>query len=106
MSANPVPAHLAPSTEPLPRHSLPGARTGRDPSRAIKRGPSRLPPEAVAATQRERLYDGLVHTVAQKGYVNARVDDVFLAAGVVRSALYVLFAAKEVALVSTDRCGT
>jgi AcrR family transcriptional regulator len=89
------------------RHdALPGARTGRDPARAIKRGPSRLPPEVVAATQRDRLYDGLVHTVAQKGYVDARVSDICQAAGVTRPAFYALFAGKEDAFLSTYRHGT
>jgi AcrR family transcriptional regulator len=106
MTAHPVPADLAPPAEPLPQHNLPGARTGRDPSRAIKRGPSRLPPEVVAATQRERLYDGLVHTVAEKGYVNARVEDICQAAGVTRPAFYALFAGKEDAFVATYRFGT
>ncbi|GIJ45482.1 hypothetical protein Val02_23680 [Virgisporangium aliadipatigenens] len=85
---------------------LPGARAGRDPDRAIKRGPSRLPPEVVAATQRERLFDGLVHTVAQKGYVNARVGDICLAAGVTRPAFYSHFQGKEDAFLATYRHGT
>lgn len=85
---------------------LPGARTGRDPARAIKRGPSRLPPEVVAATQRDRLYDGLVHTVAQKGYANARVSDICQAAGVTRPVFYALFAGKEEAFLATYRHGT
>jgi AcrR family transcriptional regulator len=106
MSVSPVPADLATQLEPLPQHNLPGARAGRDPSRAIKRGPSRLPPEVVAATQRERLYDGLVHTVAKKGYVNARVEDICQAAGVTRPAFYSLFAGKEDAFVATYRFGT
>lgn len=85
---------------------LPGARAGRDPSRAIKRGPSRVPPEVVAATQRERLFDGLVHTVAQKGYANARVGDICIAAGVTRPAFYSHFEGKEDAFVATYRHGT
>ncbi|MEV6345314.1 TetR/AcrR family transcriptional regulator [Actinoplanes sp. NPDC051851] len=85
---------------------LPGARTGRDPARAIKRGPRTLPPEVVAATQRERLYDALVHTVAEKGYTNARVSDICAAAGVTRPAFYALFAGKEDAFLDTYRFGT
>jgi len=90
----------------MPPIPLPGARAGRDPARAIKRGPRRLPPEVVAATQRDRLYDGLVHTVARKGYVNARVSDICLAAGVTRPAFYALFAGKEDAFIATYRHGT
>jgi AcrR family transcriptional regulator len=85
---------------------LPGARPGRDPARAIKRGPRSMTPEAVAATQRERLYDALVHTVAEKGYVNARVSDICTAAGVTRPAFYALFAGKEDAFLDTYRHGT
>lgn len=85
---------------------LPGARPGRDPARAIKRGPSRLPPEVVAATQRDRLFDGLVHTVAEKGYANARVSDICLAAGVTRPAFYALFDGKDDAFLATYRHGT
>jgi AcrR family transcriptional regulator len=85
---------------------LPGARPGRDPARAIRRGPSRLPREVVAATQRDRLYDGLVHTVAAKGYVNARVSDICQAAGVTRPAFYAQFAGKEEAFLATYRHGT
>ncbi|GGM13936.1 TetR/AcrR family transcriptional regulator [Dactylosporangium sucinum] len=85
---------------------LPGAREGRDPSRAIKRGPSRVPPEVVAANQRDRLFDALVHTVAQKGYANATVSDICRAAGVTRPAFYALFAGKDDALIATYRHGT
>ena len=85
---------------------LPGAREGRDPARAIKRGPSRVPPEVVAANQRDRLFDALVHTVAQKGYANATVSDICRAAGVTRPAFYALFAGKDDALIATYRHGT
>ena len=84
---------------------LPGARLGRDPERAIKRGPRRIPAEAVAATQRDRLYDGLVHTVAEKGYGSARVSDICQAAGVTRPAFYALFEGKDDAFLATYRHG-
>jgi AcrR family transcriptional regulator len=98
-----VAANAAVAESALP--PLPGARTGRDPARAIKRGPSRVPPEVVAATQRDRLYDALVHTVAQKGYANARVGDICQAAGVTRPAFYALFSGKEDAFLATYRHG-
>jgi AcrR family transcriptional regulator len=85
---------------------LPGARQGRDPARAIKRGPSRVPPELVAATQRDRLYDGLVHTVAEHGYAEATVTDICRAAGVTRPAFYVHFDGKQDAFLATYRHGT
>src|SRR5689334_4348399 len=91
---------------PTPGGTLPGARTGRDPARAIKRGPRRQPAEVVAATQRDRVYDGLVHTVAQKGYASARVSDICQAAGVTRPDFYALFAGKEDAFLATYRHGT
>src|SRR3982751_6313605 len=85
---------------------LPGARAGRDPARAIKRGPSRVAPEVVAATQRDPLLDGLVHTVAQKGYANGRGGDICQAAGVTRPAFYALFVGKEDAFIAPYRHGT
>jgi AcrR family transcriptional regulator len=100
-SADPAPAPAVVAELP----QLPGARAARDPARAIKRGPSRLPPEVVAATQRDRLFDGLVQTVAEKGYVNARVGDICLAAGVTRPAFYALFEGKEDAFIAAYRHG-
>ncbi|WP_406078980.1 TetR/AcrR family transcriptional regulator [Micromonospora sp. NBC_00858] len=84
---------------------LPGARPGRDPDRAIKRGPRRVSAEVVAATQRDRLFDGLVHEVATKGYDNARVSDICHAAGVTRPAFYALFTGKEDAFLAAYRHG-
>ncbi|MFD0819958.1 TetR/AcrR family transcriptional regulator [Micromonospora zhanjiangensis] len=97
---------MATTVPPLGRTPLPGAREGRDPDRVIKRGPRRLPAEVVAATQRDRLYDGLVHTVAAKGYDNARVSDICQAAGVTRPAFYAQFEGKEAAFLATYRHGT
>ncbi len=91
-----------PRSAPAP---LPGARPGRDPDRAIKRGPRRVSAEAVAATQRDRLFDGLVQEVATKGYDNARVTDICQAAGVTRPAFYALFTGKEDAFLATYRHG-
>ena len=85
---------------------LPGARDGRDPARAIKRGPSRVPRELVIATQRDRLYDGLVQTVAERGYANATVTDICRAAGVTRPAFYEHFDTKEGAFLAAYRHGT
>src|SRR3954471_21829708 len=103
---SPAPTNTAAEDAPTAPPQLPGARAGRDPLRAIKRGPSRVPPEVVAATQRDRLFDGLVHTVAEKGYANARVSDICQAAGVTRPAFYALFDGKDEAFLSTYRHGT
>lgn len=97
--------------EPLPRDSgaavrLPGGRDGRDPERAIKRGPSRVPREFVLATQRDRLYDGLVRTVAAHGYTNATVTEICRAAGVTRPAFYEHFDGKEAAFLAAYTHGT
>jgi AcrR family transcriptional regulator len=92
-----VPTVLAP---------LPGARDARDPQRAIKRGPSRVPREQVAATQRDRLYDGLVRTVAEHGYANASVSDICRASGVTRPAFYEHFESKQGAFLAAYRHGT
>ncbi|MGW6917179.1 TetR/AcrR family transcriptional regulator [Kitasatospora sp. NPDC054939] len=85
---------------------LPGARIARDPARSIKRGPSRLPPEVVAATQRDRLFDALVQTVAEHGYHRATVSDICRAAGVTRPVFYEQFSGKEDAFLATHRHGT
>lgn len=85
---------------------LPGGRDGRDPERAIKRGPSRVPREAVLAKQRDRLYDGLVRTVAEHGYANATVTEICRAAGVTRPAFYEHFDGKEAAFLAAYLHGT
>jgi len=85
---------------------LPGRRDGRDPERAIKRGPSRLPREIMLATQRDRLYDGLVRTVAAHGYANATVTEICRAAGVTRPAFYEHFDGKEAAFLAAYTHGT
>ncbi|MFE0460676.1 TetR/AcrR family transcriptional regulator [Kitasatospora sp. NPDC058965] len=85
---------------------LPGERSGRDPARSIRRGPSRVPPEVVAATQRDRLLDAVVRTVAELGYNGARVSDICQAAGVTRPVFYEQFSGKEEAFLAAHRHGT
>jgi AcrR family transcriptional regulator len=46
-------------------------------------------------TQRERLLDGMAHTVARRGYVATPVAEVLKAAGVSRRTFYEQFADKE-----------
>lgn len=96
----------SPACTALAATPLPGTRLGRDGARALKRGPSRVPPEVVAATQRDRLLDGLVHTVASKGYASARVSDICQAAGVTRPVFYAQFEGKEDAFLAAYRLGT
>lgn len=91
---------------PAPPLVLPGTRAGRDPERSIRRGPRRLPAEVVAATQRDRLLDGIVRTVAQSGYAKARISDICQAAGVTRPVFYEQFRGKEDAFLAAHRHGT
>ncbi|MFE9421542.1 TetR/AcrR family transcriptional regulator [Kitasatospora sp. NPDC006697] len=60
----------------------------------------------MAATQRERLLDGVVHTVAECGYHGARVSDICRAAGVTRPVFYEQFSGKEEAFLAAHRHGT
>jgi AcrR family transcriptional regulator len=84
---------------------LPGARTGREPERSIRRGPRRLAPELVAATQRERLLDGVARTVAEQGFAGARISDMCRTAGVTRPVFYEQFSGKEDAVLAAYRLG-
>ena len=104
ISATPGTHSAAPESATALR--LPGGRDGRDPERAIKRGPSRVPREFVLATQRDRLYDGLVRTVAAHGYANATVTEICRAAGVTRPAFYEHFDGKEAAFLAAYSHGT
>jgi AcrR family transcriptional regulator len=56
---------------------------------------SRLPADAVARNQRERLFAAMVATVAEKGYEATRVEDLVKLSGVSRSAFYLQFADKQ-----------
>jgi AcrR family transcriptional regulator len=60
----------------------------------------------VAATQRDRLLDGVVRTVAALGYTGARVSDICQAAGVTRPVFYEQFSGKEEAFLAAHRHGT
>ncbi|MFF7334413.1 TetR/AcrR family transcriptional regulator [Streptomyces sp. NPDC090306] len=84
---------------------LPGARTGREPERSIRRGPRRVAPELVAATQRERLLDGVARTVAEQGFAGARISDMCRTAGVTRPVFYEQFSGKEDAVLAAYRLG-
>lgn len=64
-------------------------------SRPLPRGPHGLAPEAVAASQRERMLDAMAEAVAAKGYPQATVADVVAGAGVSRKTFYQHFADKE-----------
>ncbi|WP_055526232.1 TetR/AcrR family transcriptional regulator [Streptomyces graminilatus] len=96
------------ATDPSQTHELvlPGTRKARDPERSLKRGPRRVPPEVVAANQRDRLLDGFVRTIGQVGYAHTRVSDICQAAGVTRPVFYELFKGKEDAFLAAHHYGT
>ncbi|MFE9248498.1 TetR/AcrR family transcriptional regulator [Streptomyces sp. NPDC007088] len=96
-----LPGRAAATRSPV----LPGARTGREPERSIRRGPRRVPQELVAATQRERLLDGVARTVAEQGCAGARISDICATAGVTRPVFYALFSGKEEAVLAAYRLG-
>ncbi len=71
------------------------AVTSRKPKRALPRGPHDLSREEVERSQRGRLLQATVETVAEKGYANTAVADVLERAGVSRATFYALFKDKD-----------
>lgn len=65
------------------------------PPRGLPRGSGSLPPEQVAAIQRERLMRAMVATVAETGYSNLRIGDVVERARVSKHSFYAQFPDKE-----------
>lgn len=59
------------------------------------RGRHGLPPEVVARSQRDRLLDAAIRSVAAKGYAATTVGDLTSGAGVSRTTFYELFEDKE-----------
>lgn len=59
------------------------------------RGRHRLPPEVIARSQRERLLDAAVDTIAEKGYAATTIADLTKAAGISRTTFYEMFPDKE-----------
>jgi AcrR family transcriptional regulator len=74
-----------------------GAR-GRDPADGgarLPRGRHGLPPELVAANQRERLIAGIIAAVAEHGYSDTTIATIVKAAELSRKTFYEHFANKE-----------
>jgi AcrR family transcriptional regulator len=71
------------------------AEPGRHEFEPLPRGRHQLPRERVAASQRGRILEAMVETVAERGYANVRVADVIAAAGVSRKTFYELFDDRE-----------
>lgn len=70
-------------------------------SRGLPRGPQALPPEQVAADQRERLYEATVQAVNERGFVATTISDLVARAGVSRRSFYEHFENKDECLIAT-----
>jgi AcrR family transcriptional regulator len=69
--------------------------------RGLPRGPQALPPEEVAADQRERLYEATIKAVNERGFVATTISDLVANAGVSRRSFYEHFQNKEECLLAT-----
>jgi AcrR family transcriptional regulator len=69
--------------------------------RGLPRGPQALPPEEVAADQRERLYEATIHAINERGFVATTISDLVKRAGVSRRSFYEHFENKEECLLAT-----
>ncbi len=63
--------------------------------RALPRGRNALPREVVLVSQRRRLLEAVVESVAEKGYTSTTLADIVSRAGVSRGTFYENFADKE-----------
>lgn len=61
----------------------------------LPRGRHGIPREDVIAAQRARIFHGLVHAVAERGYGSTPVAEILRRAGVSRETFYQLFSSKE-----------
>jgi AcrR family transcriptional regulator len=76
-------------------------RSAKARERGLPRGPQALPPEEVAADQRERLYEAMVKAVDERGFVATTISDLVAGAGVSRRSFYEHFENKEECLLAT-----
>ena len=76
-------------------------RSSKARDRGLPRGPQALPPEEVAADQRERLYEAMIKSVNENGFVATTISDLVAGAGVSRRSFYEHFANKEECLMAT-----
>lgn len=63
--------------------------------RALPRGLNALPRKTVLLSQRERLLEGVIEAVADKGYTATTIADIVMRAGVSRATLYEHFPGKD-----------
>src|SRR5258708_15970909 len=85
---------------------LPGSRSARDASRAIKPGRHGLPPEMVASIQRGRLIDAFILVTAEDGFPQVTISRVTDAAGVTKKAFYVHFASLDDCFIAAYEYGS
>ncbi len=76
-------------------------RSSKPRERGLPRGPQALPPEEVAADQRERLYEATISAVNERGFVATTISDLVANAGVSRRSFYEHFENKEECLLAT-----
>jgi AcrR family transcriptional regulator len=79
----------------------PKSRSPKPRERGLPRGPQALPPEQVAADQRERLYEATIKAVNERGFVATTISDLVAGAGVSRRSFYEHFENKEECLLAT-----
>ena len=76
-------------------------------TRALPKGRHNLPPHVVRASQRERLLEAMLQSVAERGYAATSVPQVVADARVSRNAFYALFTDKiECFLAVCDELGS
>ncbi len=67
---------------------------------SLPRGRHKLPPEAVAANHRQRLFAAMAHCIAERGYSATSVQHVIAEAGVSRATFYAYFDNKRDCLIA------
>ncbi|MCW2941972.1 MAG: HTH-type transcriptional repressor Bm3R1 [Actinomycetia bacterium] len=87
------------STAPWPEDPelpvLPGSPIAGNLQHALKAGRHGLPPDAVAANQRERLINAFARVAAENGYAHTTISQVTDTAGVSKKTFYVHFPSLE-----------
>lgn len=73
--------------------------------RSLPRGPHALGRRVVLASQHERLVEGVVQAVADKGYADTTVADIVARAGVSRTTFYEHFADREECFLAAYEAG-
>lgn len=77
------------------------AQPRRPRTKGLPRGPQALPPEQVAADQRERLYEATIASIDERGFVATTISDLVAGAGVSRRSFYEHFKNKDECLLAT-----